>query len=95
MSGERSSRLVRARDLTQGAVILRECHGKTICGVPAARHGDDTGMVVHKLSVFDVETHDGLTTGVTVAESGEQYGIGLSDWAIVRVYVDTVPGAGS
>ena len=91
MTSKRPTRMIRARDLTKGDVIVRDCtHHFAECSIPADRHSvDSKAMIIHELTVFDTETHDDETSLIYVSESGEQGADGWAEWRIVRVFADT------
>lgn len=90
----RPTRMVRARDLVKGATVIRDCNGPD-CQVPADRHAPNSapGQLNHLLTLLDAEVHGGEFTSICVTESGEQTQLHLAEFAIVRVFADSMPQA--
>jgi hypothetical protein len=71
------TRLVRARDLTPGSVIIRD-HPEQLTIL---------NVETHPLMIGREQS----TTGIAVDETGEQVELCWADWALVRLVVTTVP----
>jgi hypothetical protein len=92
----RPTRMIRARDLAVGDIVLWECVGKGGCQMSSTVHTSSvTAPVFHELTMYDIEAHDGNVSAIVVTESGEQSALrGTAEHAIMRVYADTPARAG-